>query len=112
MQLTCTRTGETRGGATEAFKGMDLFIVDIGQGEVSHVEMSGPPAGRTGLFFDSWPETKKGELVTETALLAGIDIAGEIPPLGAIFIMGAMVGGKQELPGPVHLRKRPGRVAA
>ena len=112
MQLALARAGETGSAAAETLKGMDLFIVDIGQGEVGHVEMIGPPAGSTGSFFDSWPETKKGELVTETALLAGIDIAGEIPPLGAIFIMGTMVGGKLELPGPVHLSKRAGGVAA
>ena len=65
MQPVRAGAGETRGAATEALKGMDPFIIDIAQGEVGHVEMFSPPAGRTACLPCSRPEPKKGELVAE-----------------------------------------------
>ena len=112
MQTVCIRAGETCGAATEAFESMELFIVDIGQGEVGHVEMFGSPAGSAACLTGLRPETEKSELVAEAVIVAIVDVAGEVPPFGAVVIVGTMVGGKQEFPRFAHPGKGLGRVAA
>jgi hypothetical protein len=51
------------------------------------------------------PAAEKGQLKSEAAVVAVGQIAGVIPPFGAVILMGTMIGGKGELAGSGDLQK-------
>ena len=89
----------------EFFGEMEAVGLAVGDGEVTEVDVAHGPggAGLGGDGLEAVPE--EGELVAVGVAGGVLQIAGEVPPLGFEFGMGAVVAG--ELPAPGRQGSRP-----
>ncbi len=92
-------SGQPLGAAAEALEGMKDAAGGVGHGEVGHVELTGRPRRLAAYRLRGEGRAEEGRLIAEVAPGGGLEVAGEVPPLGAEVGMGPVVGREAEGPG-------------
>ena len=94
VQAQCVGPGQTGGGALHVLPQMETLPRHVGDGEVRQDEIARPQGRRAVRQRAPQGEAEERQLVAEQALVGVTQGGGEVPPLGLVVGMAAMVARK------------------
>src|SRR5687767_10763955 len=92
VEMVLRRTGLPQAGPALLVRIMKPTIAEIAHSKMSQVQVCNSPLRRQGFCLFAWhAATKEGEFIAEWPSILRRDLAGVVPPFGAILFMRPMI---------------------